>query len=32
VFADGGGAPSAHERGEVVLRDERFAYCDLIPS
>ena len=25
------GEPVAVERGEIVLRDERFAYCDLVP-
>jgi diphthamide synthase (EF-2-diphthine--ammonia ligase) len=24
--------PVAHEVGEVVLRDARFAYCDLVPA
>jgi len=32
--SDGPGfeAPVEHEVGEIVLRDDRFAYCDLIPT
>jgi hypothetical protein len=24
--------PIAHSKGEVVLREERFAYCDLVDA